>query len=47
MGVPEVVIEPVPVCDGVTGEVDEAESETVDVGDADSDGDGVTLAEPP
>jgi hypothetical protein len=47
VGVTEVVIEPVPVCEGVTGEVGEAESETVDVGDDDSDGDGVTLAEPP
>ena len=47
VGVPEVVLEPEPVCEGVTGEVDEAVSETLDEGDEDSDGDGVPLAEPP
>ncbi len=47
VGVPEVVLEPEPVCDGVTGDVDEAVSETVDVGDGDSDGDGVPLADAP
>jgi hypothetical protein len=47
VGEPEIVREPVPVCEGVAGDVDEAVSETVDVGDGDSDGDGVLLAEPP
>ena len=41
------VPDPVPVCVGVAGGVDEAESEAVDVGDDDSDRDGVALAEPP
>jgi hypothetical protein len=47
VGVPEDVLEPEPVCEGVIGEVDEAVSETVDEGDEDTDGDGVPLAEPP
>ena len=38
---------PVPVCVGVTGGVDEAVSDAVDVGDEDSDREGVALAEPP
>jgi len=41
------VPDPVPVCVGVAGGVDEAESDAVDVGDDDSDRDGVALAEPP
>jgi len=47
VGVPEVVSEPVPVCDGVAGGVDEAVSDVLDVGDADKDGDGVPLAVAP
>jgi hypothetical protein len=47
VGVPEVVLEPEPVCEGVAIAVCEAVSEIVDEGDDDSDGDGVPLAEPP
>ena len=41
------VPDPVPVCVGVGGEVVEADSDVLDVGDEDSDREGVTLAEPP
>ena len=44
---PEVVLEPEPVCEGVTGDVGEAVSEMVEDGDDDRDGDVVPLAEPP
>jgi hypothetical protein len=47
VGVPEVVLELEPVCEGVAGGVDEALCDAVDVGDEDSDRDGVALAEPP
>ena len=47
VGVFEVVIVPVPVCDGVAGGVVEAVIDEDDVGDDESDCDGVPLAEPP
>ncbi len=47
VGVLEVVIEAVPVCEEVAVGVFEAESEFVGVGDDERDGDGVPLAEPP
>jgi hypothetical protein len=47
VGVPEVVLEPEPVCEGVTGDVGEAVSEMVEDGDDDRDGDVVPLAEAP
>jgi hypothetical protein len=42
----DAVPDPEPVCVVVAGGVGEAESDAVDVGDEDSDRDGVPLAEP-
>ena len=43
----EEVPDPEPVCVGVTGGEEDAVIDAVDVGDEDSDRDGVPLAEPP